>query len=112
MHCMPSKAIRALFLFIGISVGTAAFAQTSGLLASEQAPALAEHPYTPLAAQAANLAVNETSEASDVPASEQGLENLHSERERALLADARAVPQALQKPQPLASDTPAEAPGQ
>jgi len=108
MHCMPSQAIAALILFIGVCASPAAFAQPSGLLASEQAPAPAEHPYT---AQAAQRAVNETSQESSVLASEQGLETLDSERARARV-EARNMPRRTQAPQPLASDSPAEATGQ
>lgn len=106
MHCMPSQAIAALILFIGVCASPAAFAQPSGLLASEQAPA--EHPYT---AQAAQRTVNETSQESSVLASEQGLETLDSERARARV-EARSMPRLMQAPQPLASDSPAEATGQ
>ncbi|MFD2319921.1 MULTISPECIES: hypothetical protein [Delftia] len=55
--------------------------------------------------------MNETSQESSVLASEQGLETLDSERARARV-EARSMPRLMQAPQPLASDSPAEATGQ
>ena len=104
MHCLTSKAFTAPCLCIALAVGTAAHAQSSGPLASEQMPAWPEIHY---AAQATRPAMNETSEESEVLASEQGLEKLDSERVHARQADDTVVRQAPQAPQPLASDSPA-----
>ena len=109
MHCLTSKAFTAPCLCIALAVGTAAHAQSYGPLASEQTPAWPEIHY---AAQAARPAMNETSEESEVLASEQGLEKLDSERVHARQADDTVVPQAMQARQPLASDSPAAEPGQ
>lgn len=109
MHCLTSKAFTALCLCIGLAVGMTAHAQPSDPLASEQMPAGSERHY---AAQAARPAMNETSEESEVLASEQGLEKLDSERVHARQADDTVVPQAMQARQPLASDSPAAEPGQ